>query len=146
MSWHCEDASINFSALPAVRREWHEIVRNLIEAHPIFDDWGMFAYTNGAYKPWGDYLTEIDVGIWEQELDDDSWRAWVQAKHDIAAVSLKHGGSITACHGSCCTRERSISSRGARRRLRGHEEDQAGTGSKQRHEPGEVPAGLRLRG
>ena len=26
MSWHCEDASINFSALPAVREEWHAIV------------------------------------------------------------------------------------------------------------------------
>jgi glycolate oxidase len=101
MSWHCEDASINWSRLPQVREEWHEIVRRLIDQHPIFDDWGMFAYTNGAYKPWGDYLTEIDVGIWEQELDDASWAAWVKAKRDIAAVALKHGGSISACHGSC---------------------------------------------
>jgi glycolate oxidase len=101
MSWHCEDASINWTKLPAVREEWHEIVRRLIDRHPIFDDWGMFAYTNGAFKPWGDYLTEIDVGIWEQELDDASWSAWVQAKRDIAAVALKHGGSISACHGSC---------------------------------------------
>jgi glycolate oxidase len=101
MSWHCEDASINWSHLPRVREEWHEIVRNLIERHPIFDDWGMFAYTNGAFKPWGDYLTEIDVGIWEQELNDESWAAWVDCKRDLAAVSLKYGGSITACHGSC---------------------------------------------
>jgi glycolate oxidase len=101
MSWHCEDASINWSKLPRVREEWHEIVRNLIDRHPIFDDWGMFAYTNGAFKPWGDYLTEIDVGIWEQELDDESWAAWVDCKRDLAAVSLKYGGSITACHGSC---------------------------------------------
>jgi glycolate oxidase len=101
MSWHCEDASINWSKLPAVREEWHGIVKRLIDRHPIFDDWGMFAYTNGAFKPWGDYLTEIDVGIWEQELDDASWEAWVQTKRDIAAVALKHGGSISACHGSC---------------------------------------------
>jgi glycolate oxidase len=101
MSWHCEDASINWTALPRVREEWHAIVSQLIERHPIFDDWGMFAYTNGAFKPWGDYLTEIDVGIWEQELDDESWAAWVQCKRDIAAVALKYGGSISACHGSC---------------------------------------------
>ena len=28
----------------------------------------MFAYTNGAFKPWGDYLAEIDIGIWEMKL------------------------------------------------------------------------------
>ena len=54
----------------------------------MFDDWGMFAYTNGAYKPWGDYLTEIDVGIWEERWDEDCWQAWVEAKRDIAAVAL----------------------------------------------------------
>ena len=48
-----------------------------------------------------DYLTEIDVGIWEQRLDDAAWAAWVQAKRDIAAVALAHGGSMSACHGSC---------------------------------------------
>jgi glycolate oxidase len=101
MSWHCEDAAINWSALPRVREEWHEIVARLIERYPVFDDWGMFAYTNGAYKPWGDYLTEIDVGIWEQELNDEVWAAWVECKREIAAVALEHGGSITACHGSC---------------------------------------------
>ena len=35
-----------------------------------------------------DYLTEIDVGIWEQRLDDAAWAAWVQAKRDIAAAAL----------------------------------------------------------
>jgi glycolate oxidase len=101
MSWHCEDAAINWSALPRVREEWHAIVQRLIERYPMFDDWGMFAYTNGAYKPWGDYLTEIDVGIWEQELNDETWAAWVDCKREIAAVALEYGGSITACHGSC---------------------------------------------
>jgi glycolate oxidase len=63
----------------------------------------MFFYTNGAYKPWGDYLTEIDIGIWEQKVNADNWAGWVEAKRDIAAVALKYGGSITACHGA--TRE-----------------------------------------
>jgi glycolate oxidase len=101
MSWHCEDASIPYSQLPAVREKWHSIAASLCERFDMFDDWGMFAYTNGAFKPWGDYLTEIDIGIWEMQWDDESWAAWVEAKRDIAAVSLEHGGSISACHGSC---------------------------------------------
>ena len=59
----------------------------------------MFAYTSGNTGV--DYLTEIDVGIWEQQLDDRAWEMWVKAKRDIAAVALAHHGSISACHGSC---------------------------------------------
>lgn len=101
MSWHCEDASIPHSALPKVRDEWHAIADRLIERFDMFDDWGMFAYTNGAYKPWGDYLAEIDIGIWEVRWDEESWAAWVNAKRDIAEVAIRHGGSISACHGAC---------------------------------------------
>jgi glycolate oxidase len=103
MSWHCEDAALNYSVLPQVREEWHAIVDRYIREYGIFDDWGMFAYTNGAHKPWGDYLVEIDVGIWEQRLDDSNWAAWVRCKREISEVTLKYGGSITACHGA--TRE-----------------------------------------
>jgi glycolate oxidase len=100
MSWHCEDAALNYSVLPQVREEWHAIVDRYIAEHGIFDDWGMFAYTNGAHKPWADYLVEIDVGIWEQRLDEESWQAWVRCKREISEVTLKYGGSITACHGA----------------------------------------------
>jgi glycolate oxidase len=103
MSWHCEDAALNYSVLPQVREEWHAIVDRYIAEYGIFDDWGMFAYTNGAHKPWADYLVEIDVGIWEQKLDEENWRAWVRCKREISEVTLKYGGSITACHGA--TRE-----------------------------------------
>jgi glycolate oxidase len=101
MSWHCEDASIPYPELPAVREKWHAIARGLRERFDMFDDWGMFAYTNGAFKPWGDYLAEIDIGIWEMKWDDETWAAWVDAKREIARVSIEHGGSISACHGSC---------------------------------------------
>jgi len=101
MSWHCEDAAIPHSELPAVREKWHAIASGLRERHDMFDDWGMFAYTNGAFKPWGDYLAEIDIGIWEMKWDEETWAAWVDAKREIARVSIEHGGSITACHGSC---------------------------------------------
>ena len=101
MSWHCEDAAIPYSQLPVVREKWHAIADGLRERFDLFDDWGMFAYTNGAFKSWGDYLTEIDIGIWEQQWDEASWAAWVDAKREIARVSIEHGGSITACHGSC---------------------------------------------
>ena len=100
MSWHCEDAALNYSVLPRVREEWHAIVDRYIRDYGIFDDWGMFAYTNGAHKPWADYLVEIDVGIWEQRLDDRTWDAWVSCKREISEVSLKYGGSMTACHGA----------------------------------------------
>ena len=52
MSWHCEDAALNYSVLPQVREEWHAIVARYRERYGIFDDWGMFAYTSGAHKPW----------------------------------------------------------------------------------------------
>jgi glycolate oxidase len=103
MSWHCEDAALNYSQLPAVREKWHAIVARYREEYGIFDDWGMFAYTNGANRPWGDYLVEIDVGIWEARLDEAGWQAWVSCKREISEVTLAHGGSITACHGA--TRE-----------------------------------------
>jgi glycolate oxidase len=103
MSWHCEDAALNYSQLPAVREKWHAIVARYRERYGIFDDWGMFAYTNGANRPWGDYLVEIDVGIWEARLDEEGWQAWVNCKREISEVTLAHGGSITACHGA--TRE-----------------------------------------
>ena len=100
MSWHCEDAALNYSALPQVREEWHAIVARYRERYEIFDDWGMFAYTSGPHKPWADYLVEIDVGIWEQRLNEENWTAWVDCKREISEVTLAHGGSITACHGA----------------------------------------------
>ncbi len=103
MSWHCEDSSINYTAIPQVRREWHEIADRYIKRYGIFDNWGCFFYTNAAYKPWGDYLAEIDIGIWEQKFNKETWAAWVNCKREITQVALKYNGSITACHGS--TRE-----------------------------------------
>lgn len=99
MSWHCEDAAISYTDLPRVRLEWHAIIDRLRRGFEVFDDWGMFCYTSADTGL--DYLTEIDVGIWEQRLDDATWAAWVEAKREIAAVSLAYGGSISACHGSC---------------------------------------------
>lgn len=100
LSWHCEDAAINHSELPSVRRRWHEIVGRYKEKYDgIFDDWGMFMYTNNPYKTWGDYLTEIDIGVNELALTDELWHAWVNMKREIAEVALEAGGSISACHG-----------------------------------------------
>ena len=99
MSWHCEDAAIPYTLLPQVKTAWHATVARLRERFDTFDDWGMFFYTSSDNGT--DFLTEIDVGIWEQRLDDAAWAAWVQAKKDIAAVAIASGGSISACHGSC---------------------------------------------
>jgi glycolate oxidase len=100
MSWHCEDAALPYSELPAVREKWHAIAARYVERYEIFDDWGMFAYTNGAHKPWGDLLVEIDMGLHEERLDEAGWQAFVSLKHEIAKTVLDHGGSLTACHGA----------------------------------------------
>ena len=63
-----------------MRAQWlreKEIIADLRRRTDVFDDWGMFAYTSGNTGV--DYLTEIDVGIWEQRLDEETWNAWVVA-------------------------------------------------------------------
>ena len=100
MSWHCEDAAIPYSELPSVREKWHAIAQRYMSEYDIFDDWGMFAYTNGAHKPWGDVLAEIDMGLAEENLDETGWQAFVSLKREIAKIAIEHGGSMTACHGA----------------------------------------------
>lgn len=100
LSWHCEDAAINYSELPEVKRKWHKIVNKFIAKHDgMFDNWGMFMYTNNAFKPWGDYLTEIDIGVNELMMTDEIWQDWLQMKKEIAEVVIEAGGSISSCHG-----------------------------------------------
>jgi glycolate oxidase len=103
LAWHCEDASIPSSALVQCVADWHAAIDRTVERYEIFDNWGVYAYTNAAYKPWADWLVEADVGIWEQELEEETWRGWVDCKRAIAEATLRHGGSISAAHGS--TRE-----------------------------------------
>ncbi len=104
LSWHCEDAAINHSALLVVQQRWHEIVRRYVERYDgMFDDWGMFMYISNPYKPWGDYLTEIDIGVNELDMTPEIWAAWVELAGEIARVAIEAGGSISVCHGG--TRE-----------------------------------------
>jgi glycolate oxidase len=100
MSWHCEDAAINYSELLEVKRKWHKVIDELIEKYEIFDNWGMFFYSQNSFFGHGDYLVEIDVGIQDQLLDDETWKAWSDAKKEISRIALEHGGSMSSCHGS----------------------------------------------
>lgn len=100
MSWHCEDAAIPYSEVPEVLRKWHAIAKRYVDTYDIFDDWGAFQYTNGAHKPWGDVLVEIDMGLWEDRMDETSWQAFVSLKREIALVAIEHGGSMSSCHGA----------------------------------------------
>lgn len=100
MSWHCEDAAIPYSQVPAVREKWHAIAGRYVERYDLFDDWGTFAYTNGAHKPWADVLLEIDMGLWEERLDEEGWQAFVSLKGEIARTAIEHGGSMSSCHGA----------------------------------------------
>jgi glycolate oxidase len=114
MTWHCEDAAINHSELPFVRDKWHEIVKRYKAKYDgFFDDWGMFMYTSNPFRPYGEYLTEIDVGVAELDMTPEIWEAFVAMKTEIAEVALEAGGSISACHGGtrpgdvelCCYKE-----------------------------------------
>jgi glycolate oxidase len=100
MSWHCEDAAIVHSELPYVRKRWHEIVKRYKKQYDgYFDDWGMFMYTSNPFRAYGDYLTEVDIGVNELDMTPEIWQAFIQMKKEIAEVALEAGGSISACHG-----------------------------------------------
>lgn len=104
MSWSCEDAAITWSQLPTVKRRWYEVAERLAAKHPEhFDLWGMFTYTGNPFRPWGDYLTEIDIGVNELEMTPEIWSDWVEAKTQIARIAVESGGSVSAAHGG--TRE-----------------------------------------
>jgi glycolate oxidase len=100
MCWHVEDAALNYSAIPAVLKEWNELIPAYIERYGIFDNWGTLAYTNNAHRPWGDYLVEFNIGVYERGFNDFTWQGWLELKEAIARVTLNHGGSMTACHGT----------------------------------------------
>jgi glycolate oxidase len=108
MTWHCEDASAPFDQLPAIRKKWHAIANRYVDRYDVFDNWGMIAYSNGPRKPWGDALLEIDMGLWEQPLDDDTWAAFVDLKREIAEVVITHGGTISAAHGATRAGDREL--------------------------------------
>jgi glycolate oxidase len=99
MCWHVEDASIVHSEIPRVLDRWNEIVDRYVAENEIFDHWGAFVYVNNAFRGWGDYLLEIDVGIYEPGLNDHSWSAWLGLKRELALVTIEAGGSISTCHG-----------------------------------------------
>jgi glycolate oxidase len=56
-------------------------------------------YISNPYKPWGDYLTEIDIGVNELDMTPEIWTAWTDLAGEIAKVALDAGGSISVCHG-----------------------------------------------
>jgi glycolate oxidase len=99
MTWHVQDAACPFTEVPALRDQWHEIVDRYVAREGIFDNWGMSFYTNGAYKPWADVATTIEVGIWEQTLDDERWEAWNACEHELCMASVRSGGSLSNAHG-----------------------------------------------
>lgn len=99
LSWHCEDAGVPASQMLAVRAKWHAVANRYVDKYGIFDNWGMFAYTNAAYKPWADVLVQIDIGIWEQRLDEEGWQAFVNLKRELAQIVIDHGGTLSVAHG-----------------------------------------------
>ena len=137
MSWHCEDASINYTHLPAVTREWHAIVADLRRTTDVFDDWGMFAYTNTSTRA-STTSPRSTSGSGSSNSATRRGPRWVQAKRDIAAVALKYQGSISACHGSCREGEVDLVPQELGRGYDGDARHQAGARPEQHHEPRQV--------
>lgn len=136
MGWHCEDAALNHPEIVSVTRQWHAIVEELRRRYDAFDDWGTFAYTSADTGV--DYLVEIDVGIWEQVLDDGMWDAWVEAKRAIARVAV--GAGVDLCLPRRLPRRRCRRrSRGARGKPGHHGRDRGGTRSARHLESRQVP-------
>jgi glycolate oxidase len=108
MTWHCEDAAAPYDQVHAIRRKWHEIANRYAERYDVFDNWGMFVVTNGGRKPWGDALLEIDMGLWEQRLDDETWGLFIDLKREIAEVVVEHGGTISCAHGATRAGDREL--------------------------------------
>jgi glycolate oxidase len=98
MSWHCEDAALNLTQVPAVSKAWHDIVADLRRRTDVFDDWGC----SPAPRPTpASTSSSRSTSASGSSGSTAAWAAGVQAKRDIAAVAIAHGGSISACHGSC---------------------------------------------
>lgn len=107
MTWHCEDSAAPFGQLPAIRKKWHEIANRYVERYDVFDNWGIISYCNSR-STWGDALLEIDMGLWEQPLDDESWNAFVSFKREVAEAAIEHGGTISAAHGATRAGDREL--------------------------------------
>ena len=100
MSWHCEDAAINYTQLPAVSQGLardrrrpappDRRVRRLghVRLHPRAAPAATTSPRSTSASGSSSWTTR-------------AWALWVNAKRDIAAVAIDAGGSISACHGSC---------------------------------------------
>ena len=103
MSWHCEDAALNYSVLPQVREEWHAIVDRYIASTA--------SSTTGGCSPTPAAPTSRGATTWWRSTSasgsSGSTRRTGTPGCAASARSrrsrLKYGGSITACHGA--TRE-----------------------------------------
>ena len=102
MSWHCEDAAIIYSKLPRGARA-------VAPRSPTRSSRSTGSSTTGAcsptraapYKPWGDYLAEIDIGIWEQELGRGELEGLGLPSARSRASRSSPAARSSACHGSC---------------------------------------------
>lgn len=100
-TWHMEDGAMPRSSLKEIRHRFHDAVKEFRQDHPdLVDDWGCFMYCSNPYKSWGDYLVEIDVGLREDELNEEKWQDWVDLQEKLGEIILDLDGSLTSCHGA----------------------------------------------
>ena len=147
MSWHCEDAAINYSQLPVVRERWHADRRRPARALRHLRRLGHVLLHERRVQALGRLPRSRSTSAsGDGSSTRRCWAAWVDAKREIGRVAVEHGGSITACHGSCREGEVDLVPVELGGGVRGDEDDQAGARPEQHHEPGQVPARPGVRG
>lgn len=100
-TWHMEDAAMPRSSIKEIREQFHDAVEEFRHEYPdLIDDWGCFMYVSNPYKSWGDYLVEFDIGVREDELDEEKWQEWVNLQEKLGEIILDLDGSLTSCHGA----------------------------------------------
>ena len=144
MSWHCEDAAINYTNLPAVTRDWHAIVAELRRQDRRVRRLGHVRLHLGRHRrglPHRDRRRHLGAAargrglgaVGAGQAGDRRGRAALRRVDQRLPRFLPGGRGRPG-------------SRGAGPRLRGDVRRQARAGPEQHHEPRQVPPGPGLRG
>ena len=110
MSWHCEDTAAYHSSQLGLRVKLYAIVGRSWPSTPAVRHLGDLHLHRQPVPAWGDYLTEIDIGVDELRDDDrDLGRLGRGQDADRPGRRSSAGVLVSAAHGSAPVRATSTS-------------------------------------
>ena len=148
MSWHCEDAAINYSQLPAVREKWHADRRPACASASTCSTTGACSPTRTGPSSRGATTSPRSTSAsGSRSWDDESWAGVGRRQaRDRRASPSSTAARSRACHGSCREGEVDLVPDELGGGFEVMKTDQAHARPEQHHEPGQVPARRGLRG